>query len=128
VDIAVLFDRNDPDFIRSRIDEILVQLPRSFRKDIHPVAMNSAGEALLKQIFAKGECLLVIDPSKLAEFKMIAYARIAGFSYYLEKMQAGLVRGVLENTTGDEHRGMSNELSVTNFKKAARLSELLWPR
>jgi predicted nucleotidyltransferase len=97
VDIAVLFDRSDPDFIRSRIEEILLQLPRSLRKDVHPVAMNSASEALLKQIFAKGECLLVTDPTKLAEFKMIAYARIAGFSYYLERMQAGLVRRVLEN-------------------------------
>jgi predicted nucleotidyltransferase len=96
VDIAVLFDRNDPDFIRSRIEEILLQLPRSLRKDVHPVAMNFASEALLKQIFAKGKCLLVNDSRKLAEFNMIAYARIAGFSYYLEKMQAGLIRRVLE--------------------------------
>jgi predicted nucleotidyltransferase len=97
VDIAVLFDRNNPDFIRSRIEEILLQLPRSLRKDVHPVSMNSASEVLLKQIFAKGECLLVIHPAKLAEFKMIAYARIAGFGYYLEKMQAGLIRRVLED-------------------------------
>ena len=96
VDIAVLFDRCDPDFIRSRMDEILLRLPKLVRKDVHPVVMNSASEALLKQIFAKGRCLLVHDSSKLAEFKMIAYARIAGFNYYLKKMQAGLIRRVLE--------------------------------
>lgn len=96
VDIAVLFDHSNPDFIHSRMDEILLQLPKLLRKDIHPVAMNSASEALLKQIFAKGRCLLVNDSRKLAEFKMIAYARIADFNYYLKKMQAGLIRRVLE--------------------------------
>ena len=33
---------------------------------------------------------------KLAEFKMIAYAGIAGFNYYFKKMQEGLIRRVLE--------------------------------
>jgi uncharacterized protein len=96
VDIAVLFDRYDPIFVHSRTAEILVQLPRLLRKDVHPVAMNSAGEVLLKQIFCKGRCLLVNDARKLAEFKMHAYSRIAGFNYYLKKMQSGLVRRVLE--------------------------------
>jgi predicted nucleotidyltransferase len=96
VDIAVLFDRCDPVFVHSRTAEILVQLPRLLRKDVHPVAMNSAGEVLLKQIFGKGRCLLVNDARKLAEFKMLAYTRIAGFNYYLKKMQAGLIRKVLE--------------------------------
>ena len=96
VDIALLFDRSDPDYIHSRMDEILLNLPKLLRKDIHPVAMNIASEALLKQIFGKGRCLLVNDSRKLAEFKMIAYARIAGFNYYLKKMQAGLIRRVLE--------------------------------
>jgi uncharacterized protein len=96
VDIAVLFDRCDPVFVHSRTAEILVQLPRLLRKDVHPVAMNSASEALLKQIFGKGRCLLVKDARKLAEFKILAYTRIAGFNYYLKKMQAGLIRRVLE--------------------------------
>ena len=100
VDIAVLFDRGDPDYIRSRMDEILLKLPKLLRKDIHPVAMNSASEALLKQIFSKGRCLLVTDSRKLAEFKMIAYARIAGFNYYLKNMQAGLIRRVLGAAPG----------------------------
>jgi predicted nucleotidyltransferase len=96
VDIAILFDRCDPVFIHSRLFEILVQMPRLLRKDVHPVAMNSAGEALLKQILGKGQCLVVNDSRKLAEFKMLAYARIAGFTYYQKKMQAGLIRRVLE--------------------------------
>jgi predicted nucleotidyltransferase len=96
VDIGVLFDRNDADYIRSRIEKFVVQLPRLLKKDVHPLAINFAGEVLLKQIFAKGKCLLVTDLRKLAEFKMIAYARIAGFDYYLKKMQAGLIRRVLE--------------------------------
>jgi hypothetical protein len=58
--------------------------------------MNFASEALLKQILGKGRCLLVADSRKLAEFRMVAYARIAGFYYYLKKMQSGLIRRVLE--------------------------------
>jgi len=98
VDIAVLFDRSDPDFISLKIEEILLQLPKLLRKDVHPLALNIASEALLKQIFGKGRCLLVADSRKLAEFKMLAYARIAGFGYYLKKMQSGLIRRVLEAT------------------------------
>jgi len=100
VDIGVLFDRNGADYIRSRIEKFIVQLPRLVKKDVHPLAMNFAGEVLLKQIFAKGKCLLVTDSRKLAEFKMIAYARIAGFDYYLKKMQAGVMRRVLEAAPG----------------------------
>jgi len=100
VDIALLFDRRDPDYIHSRMDETLLKLPKLLRKDIHLVVMNSASEALLKQIFAKGKCLLVNDFRKLAEFKMIAYARIAGFDYYLKIMQAGVIRRVLEAAPG----------------------------
>ena len=96
VDIGLLFDRYDPVFIHSRMAEILVQLTRLLRKDVHPVAMNSASEMLLKQIFGKGRCLLVNDTRKLAEFKMLAYTRIASFNYYLKKMQAGFIRRVLE--------------------------------
>lgn len=96
VDIGLLFDRCDPVFIHSRMAEIIVQLAHLLRKDIHPVAMNSAGEALLKQIFGKGRCLLVRDARKLTEFRMHSYSRIAGFNYYLKKMQAGLIRSLLE--------------------------------
>ena len=98
VDIAVLFDRRDQDFIRSKIEEVLLQLSKLLRKDVHPLAMNFASEALLKQIFGKGQCLFVADSRKLAEFKMIAYVRIAEFTYYLKKMQSGFIHRVLEAT------------------------------
>jgi predicted nucleotidyltransferase len=96
VDIAVLFDTNDPDDIRAGIEAVLTGLPRVLKKDVHPVAMNMTGEALLKQILSKGRCLLVNDRRKLSEFKMVALARIAAFGYYHKRMQAGLVRRVLE--------------------------------
>jgi hypothetical protein len=51
------------------MDKILLQLPKLLRKDVHPVAVNSASEALLKQIFGRGRCLLVNDPRKLAVLK-----------------------------------------------------------
>jgi len=96
VDVAVLLDRSDADFADSCMNQMMIQLPKLLRKDIHPVIMNSASEMLLKQIFGKGRCLLVNDSRKLAEFKMLAYSRIASFNYYLKKMQAGLIRRVLE--------------------------------
>ena len=95
VDIAVLFDRTDPDLIHALMEELLQRLPRLLRKDVHPVAMNSAGEVLLKQILSKGRCIVVNDARKLAEFKMKAFSRIADFNYYLKRMQSGLVRSVL---------------------------------
>jgi hypothetical protein len=42
----------------------------------------------------------IMTKRKLSEFKMTAYARIAGFNYYLKKMQAGLIRRVLEAAPG----------------------------
>jgi predicted nucleotidyltransferase len=96
VDIAVLFDRTDRDFIHARMEEILQRLPRLLRKGVHPVAMNSAGEVLLKQILSKGKCIVVNDARKLAEFQMKAFSRIADFNYYLKRMQSGLVRSVLD--------------------------------
>ncbi len=95
VDIAVLFDSNDKELILSRIELFLVRLPRLLRRDVHPVAMNTAGEALLAQIFRKGRCLLVNDPKRLSEFRMIAYARIAGFNHYRKIMQDGMIRRVM---------------------------------
>lgn len=96
VDVAVLFEHSDRDFLHARVEEILQRLPRLLRKDVHPVVMNSAGETLMKQILSKGRCIVVNDERKLAEFIMNAYSRIADFDYYLKRMQSGLVRSVLE--------------------------------
>jgi hypothetical protein len=59
--------------------------------------MNQAGEELLKQILSKGEYILVHDRKKLAQFKMVAYSRIANFSYYRNRIQDGLIRNIGEN-------------------------------
>ena len=96
VDIGFLFAVENPDLISKRIDDIIINLPRSLRKDVHPVAMNRAGEELLIQIFGKGECILVRDRKKLAQFKMVAFSKIADFSYYRNRIQNGLVRNIME--------------------------------
>ena len=97
VDIAILYRIDDPYLISKSIDDVLVSLPRLLRKDVHPVAMNRAGEELLKQIFKKGECIFVNDQKKLAHFKMVAYSKIANFSYYRERMQNGLIRHIIKD-------------------------------
>jgi predicted nucleotidyltransferase len=95
VDIAILFDSNDRGTIRTRTEDILLNLPRAVRREVHPVALNLAGEALLRQVFSNGKCLLVNDSRKLAEFRMLAYSRIAGFSHYRKKMQEGFIRRIM---------------------------------
>jgi hypothetical protein len=97
VDIAILFSFNDPAVISESIEDALINLPRLLREDVHPVAMNQAGEELLKQIFGKGECILVQDQKKLTHFKMTACSKISDFSYYRNRMQSGLIRNILEN-------------------------------
>ena len=101
IDIALLFDRNDPEFIRSRIEETLYKLPRAVRREVHPVVMNTGSEVLLKQILGKGRCLLVFDARKLAEFKMNALARIVDYSYYLKRLQNGFIRNLQESELRD---------------------------
>ena len=74
----------------------MVELANILRKEIHPVILNSAGEELMRQIFAKGKCILVKDQKKLSLFKMTMFARIADFGYYRNQMQSGLIRGIME--------------------------------
>jgi predicted nucleotidyltransferase len=96
VDIAVLFAGSDPDMRAAIMAKFQLDLSRRLRRDVHLVTLNSAGEALLKQVFSKGRCLMVTDTRKHAEFKMTAYARIVGYGYYLKRMQAGLIRRIME--------------------------------
>ena len=96
VDLAILFDNRDREAVNQRLDEYLVALSRNIRKDVHLIAMDFAGEGLLKQIFKKGRCLVVNDSKKLAYFKMIALRKIVNFEYYRSQMQKGIVRKVME--------------------------------
>lgn len=96
VDIGILFDQNSPDFYKARRKDYIVGLGRSTRKDVDPVILNTAGEELLRQVFAKGKCILDKDSKKLARAKMVMIARIAEFGYYRSQMQSGLIRKIME--------------------------------
>ena len=82
--------------IKKKTDNLMVELSRILRKDIHPVILNLAGEEILRQIFLKGKCILVNNKKKLVRYKMTTFARIADFSYYKKRMQSGLIRNVME--------------------------------
>ena len=63
-------------------DQLIVDLSRLTRKDLHLVVLNRAGEMLLKQVLGKGRLVFVNDPKTLSRFKMTAVARIADFGDY----------------------------------------------
>ena len=96
IDVGILLDKNDRDFLKERRKDYTIELGRALRKDIHPVILNLAGEELLKQIFSKGKCILINDARKLALYRMVMFARIADFAYYRSQMQSGLIRKVME--------------------------------
>ncbi len=95
IDIGILFDQRDLDFINEKRNDYIVELARLLRKDIHPVILNYAGEGLMNQIFHKGKCILKNDPKKLSIYEMITLVKIAEFTYYLRKMQSGLIKKVM---------------------------------
>jgi predicted nucleotidyltransferase len=96
IDLAILFDSRDRVMINRQLDKYLIELSRILRKDTHLTAMNFASEELLKQVFKKGNCLIVNDSKKLACFTMTAYSKIANFHYYRGQFQVGIVRKVME--------------------------------
>ena len=78
-----------------RIDYI-VELSRLLKRDIHPVVLNSASEALVRQIFLKGKCVIINDSYELSKFKMIMIARIAEFGRYRNMIQSTFINKVME--------------------------------
>ena len=96
VDIGILLDTSERIAQIEKRNQYMVELANILRKEIHPVILNSAGEELMRQIFAKGKCILVKDQKKLSLFKMTMFARIADFGYYRNQMQSGLIRGIME--------------------------------
>ena len=96
IDIGILFDKRDLDFINEKRNDYIVELARLLRKDIHPVILNSASEELMKQIFSKGKCIIINDSKKLSRFKMTMYSKICDFAYYQDQMKAGFIRKVME--------------------------------
>jgi predicted nucleotidyltransferase len=96
VDVGVLLNTKDRATEIEKINQYMVELANILRKEIHPVILNSAGEELMRQIFAKGKCILIKDQKKLSLFKMTMFARIADFGYYRNQMQSGLIRSIME--------------------------------
>lgn len=97
IDVGILLDKNDRNFLKQRRKDYTIELGRALRKDIHPMILNLAGEELLKQIFSKGKCILINDARKLALYRMVMFARIADFAYYRSQMQSGFIRKVMES-------------------------------
>jgi uncharacterized protein len=99
IDIGILLNTRDQAFATIKRTQYLTELGRMLRKDIHPVILNTAGEALMKQVFKKGKCIIVNNHPKHAHFRMTMFSRIAAFGYYRRQMQSGFIRKVSQVTT-----------------------------
>ena len=99
VDIGILLNSNDPDLFKKNQIRYLKDLGRLLRKDIHPVILNTTGEMLMHQIFAKGKCIVDNEHRKHAEFRMVMFSRIAAFSDYKKQMQTGFIKNIIEGPT-----------------------------
>ena len=97
VDVGILLDTKDRATEIEKRNQYMVDLADILRKEIHPIILNSAGEELMRQIFAKGDCILIKNQKKLSLFKMTMFARIADFHYYRNQMQSGLIRSIMED-------------------------------
>ena len=100
VDVAILVTTYEPDAERGQRALYMTELSRLTRMVIHPIILNSASEALLKQILKKGKCIQVNDEKSLSRFKMTAIARIADYSYYRRFFQKGVIRQIMG---GEDH-------------------------
>jgi predicted nucleotidyltransferase len=96
VDVGILLNTKDRATEIEKRNQYMVDLADILRKEIHPIILNSAGEELMRQIFAKGDCILIKNQKKLSLFKMTMFARIADFGYYRNQMQSGLIRSIME--------------------------------
>jgi predicted nucleotidyltransferase len=97
VDVGILLNTKDRATELEKRNQYMVDLADILRKEIHPIILNSAGEELMRQIFAKGDCILIKNQKKLSLFKMTMFARIADFGYYRNQMQSGLIRSIMED-------------------------------
>ena len=82
-----------PELDEGQIDQlrsaVIIELGRLTRLDIHPLIMNTAGELVLGQIFAKGVCLFQRNDD-LKHFRRHKMPMIAEFDYYVADMRAKL--------------------------------------
>ena len=99
VDVGILLNTKNRATEIEKRNQYMVDLADILRKEIHPIILNSAGEELMRQIFTKGDCILIKNQKKLSLFKMTMFARIADFGYYRNQMQSGLIRSIMEGWT-----------------------------
>ena len=97
VDIGIILRHEALSTAFALKQQYMAALGRQLRKDIHAVILNTAGELLLKQVFTKGVCVCVNDDAQFMQFKMIRYTMISEFSHYLQLMQRGFRRNILED-------------------------------
>ena len=100
VDIGILLRQTDLKREEVLREQVIVELSRILKKDIHPVIMNTAGEELLRQIFSKGRCVQTNDSKLRAQFMIVSLCRIAEFGYYRKIIQSGFLRSVGEAIHG----------------------------
>ena len=96
LDIGLVFEHTDPKQISRALDHHFLALSRQLRKTLHLVAMNFAGEILLKQIFTKGRCILVNNPKTHSQFTMIAYSKIANFGDYHAQFKRSFTQTMMQ--------------------------------
>ena len=96
VDIGILLQGSDRASAADKRIEYMVELSKLLKKDIHPVMLNSASEALIRQIFLKGKCILIKDSQELSKYKMMMITRITEFAYYRNMIHSGFVSKVME--------------------------------
>jgi len=96
IDLGILFEINSRKKHYELIDKFISPLSRLVRRDLHVVPLNTASEALLKQVFKKGRCILVNNSNKLAKFKMTAFSKIADFGYYQQMIKDGFTKKLIE--------------------------------
>jgi predicted nucleotidyltransferase len=95
IDIGILMDRMDQDIIIKERSAYMIELSLILKKDVHPIILNSASEALLRQVLKKGKGVLVNNAKEVSRKRMVMFSEIADYAYYQGKMQSGLIRRVM---------------------------------
>lgn len=96
VDIAVLLDNHKDEAVSKKKERYSLDLARRTRKDIHLSILDHASETLAKQIFSKGKCILINNPKRHSQYKMVKFSMIAEFGYYKEKFHKSFIRKVVK--------------------------------
>jgi len=96
LDLGLVFERCTRSVAAAMMERYCMELSKLTRKDPHLVAMNCASELLLKQIFAKGRCILVNNSKTLSIFRMKAYAQIADFGYHRATLEKGFIQKLMQ--------------------------------